>query len=197
MLFQSTWWFDGKHTHTWQSIDFYFSLPLLPRSSAEYTDRAAWRNPLSRHFSFPVTDGPWHVRAFDPPAWLAARHLNKLSSCYNSLKHFQLPQSNKSCRRDARPFSTSNLTPQRVLLHIVLSGDGPPTRWRGRVFLDKASRKWPRGNWMVLSVACWEEGADFKISSGFFLKNTLLSIHVSTSPSHLDYSLCEIYTKTH
>lgn len=77
------------------------SPPSPPACSAGSADRAAWRNPLSRHFSFPLTDGPWRARAFGPPAWLAARQLNKLSSCYNSLKHFQLPQSNKCCRRDA------------------------------------------------------------------------------------------------
>lgn len=89
----------GRPTaHTWRCIDPY-APPPFPACSAGSADRAAWRNPLSWHFSFPLTDGPWRARAFGPPVWLAARQLNKLSSCYNSLKHFQLPQSNKSCRQ--------------------------------------------------------------------------------------------------
>lgn len=110
----------------------FFFLPLSP-SSAECIDTAAWRNPLSRHFSFPLTDRLWRARAFGPPAWLAARQLNKPSSCYNSLKHFQLPESNKSCRRALRCFSTSNPTPQQVLprLSFGLTGDSPMLRWRG------------------------------------------------------------------
>lgn len=113
-------------THDNALIFFFFSPPLSP-SSAGYADEAVWRNPLSRHFSFPLTDRPWRARAFGPPAWLAARQLNKLSSCYNSLKHFQLPQSNKSCRRALGCFSTSNPTPQRVLFRLSfgLSGDPP------------------------------------------------------------------------
>lgn len=120
----------------------WFFPPLhTPPSSAGRVDGAAWRNPLSRHFSFPLTDKPWRARAFGPPAWLAARQLNKPSSCYNSLKHFQLPESNKSCRRALGCFSTSNPTPQRVLprLSFGLSGDARTLRWRGRVFLDKAA----------------------------------------------------------
>lgn len=146
MQFQTTWSFDGSHTHTWQCIDFYFSLLPLPSSSAGCADGAAWRNPLSRHFSFPLTDRPWRAQAFGPPAWLAARQLNKLSSCYNSLKHFQLPQSNISHRRALGCFSTSNPTPQRVLFPPIVwfIWRSPMLQWRGRVFLDKSehARQW-------------------------------------------------------
>lgn len=145
--FQSTKSFDGSHTHTWQCIDFYlfiyfFLLLPLPPSSAGYADRAVWRNPLSRHFSFPLTDRPWRAWAFGPPAWLAARQLNKLSSCYNSLKHFQLPQSNKSCRRALGCFSTSNPTPQRVLFHLSfgLSADPPCYNEEEEFFWTKPAR---------------------------------------------------------
>lgn len=115
-------------THDYASIFFilFFLLLPLPLSSAGYADGAVWRNPLSRHFSFPLTDRPWRAWAFGPPAWLAARQLNKLSSCYNSLKHFQLPQSNKSCRQALGCFSTSNPTSQRVLLHPTFGLSGDP-----------------------------------------------------------------------
>lgn len=96
----------------------WFFPPSLSPSSAGRADRAVWRNPLSRHFSFPLTDRPWRARAFGPPAWLAARQLNKPSSCYNSLKHFQLPESNKSSRRALGCFPISNPTPQQVLLQL-------------------------------------------------------------------------------
>lgn len=141
-----------------------FIFSSLPPCSVGYTDEAVWRNPLSRHFSIPLTDRPWRARAFGPPAWLAARQLNKLSSCYNSLKHFQLPQSNKSCRRALGCFSTSNPTPQRVLsrLSFGLSGDSPTLQWRGRVFLDKASMQ-GTGNWRVQTAEYWQEGDDFNV----------------------------------
>lgn len=139
-----------------------FIFSSLPPSSVGCADEAVWRNPLSRHFSFPLTDRPWRARAFGPPAWLAARQLNKLSSCYNSLKHFQLPQSNKSCRRALGCFSTSNPTPQRVLFRLSfgLSGDSPTLQWRGRVFLDKASMQ-GNGNWRVQTAGYWQEGDEF------------------------------------
>lgn len=115
----STWLPGRSHMMMHWSLFYPPPLPLspppphhLPACSAGSADRAAWRNPLSRHFSFPLTDGPWRARAFGPPAWLAARQLNKLSSCYNSLKHFQLPQSNKCCRRGA---SLQDPAAQRVL----------------------------------------------------------------------------------
>lgn len=152
--FQSTWSFDGSHTHTWQCIDFYFfSLPLPP-SSAGCVDGAVWRNPLSRHFSFPLTDRAWRARAFGPPAWLAARQLNKPSSCYNSLKHFQLPESNKSCRRALGCFSTSNPTPQRVLLRLSFGFSGDPPRYdEGEEFF------WTRQAWSqrgkLGGTNCW------------------------------------------
>lgn len=122
--FQSTWSFDSSRTQRWQCIDFYFlfssSLPLFS-GSAGRVDGAVWRNPLSRHFSFPLTDRPWRAQAFGPPAWLAARQLNKPSSCYNSLKHFQLPESNKSSRQALGCSSTSNRTPQQVPLRLSFS----------------------------------------------------------------------------
>lgn len=103
---------------------FFLSAPLFS-SSAGRGDGVVWRNPLSRHFSFPLTDRPWRARAFGPPAWLAARQLNKPSSCYNSLKHFQLPESNKSSRQALGCSSMSNPTPQQVLilLSFTLSED--------------------------------------------------------------------------
>lgn len=117
------------HTLTHDNaLIFIFSLPLSP-GSAGCVDGAVWRNPLSRHFSFPLTDRPWRAWAFGPPAWLAARQLNKPSSCYNSLKHFQLPESNKSCRRALGCFSTSNPTPQRVLLRLSFGLSGDPPRY--------------------------------------------------------------------
>lgn len=123
--FQSTWSFDSSHTQRWQCIDFFIlffssSLPLFS-GSAGRVDGAVWRNPLSRHFSFPLTDRPWRAQAFGPPAWLAARQLNKPSSCYNSLKHFQLPESNKSSRQALGRSSTSNRTPQQVPLRLSFS----------------------------------------------------------------------------
>lgn len=123
------------------ALIFIFAPPPLP-SSAGCADGAVWRNPLSRHFSFPLTDRPRRARAFGPPAWLAARQLNKPSSCYNSLKHFQLPESNKFCRRALGCFSTSNPTPQRVLprLSFCLSGD-PPRYDEGEEFF------WTRQAW--------------------------------------------------
>lgn len=133
------WWLTHSHmTMHW----FLFFPPPLPSSSAGCADGAAWRNPLSRHFSFPLTDRPWRAQAFGPPAWLAARQLNKLSSCYNSLKHFQLPQSNISHRRALGCFSTSNPTPQRVLFPPIVwfIWRSPMLQWRGRVFLDKSER---------------------------------------------------------
>lgn len=134
------------HTLTHDNALISIFAPPLPSSSAGCADGAAWRNPLSRHFSFPLTDRPWRAQAFGPPAWLAARQLNKLSSCYNSLKHFQLPQSNISHRRALGCFSTSNPTPQRVLFPPIVwfIWRSPMLQWRGRVFLDKSEheRQW-------------------------------------------------------
>lgn len=123
------WWLTHSHmTMHW----FLFFLPPLSPGSAGRIDGAVWRNPLSRHFSFPLTDRPWRARAFGPPAWLAARQLNKPSSCYNSLKHFQLPESNKSSRRALGCFSTSNPTPEQVLLRLSFRFICRLLRWRGR-----------------------------------------------------------------
>lgn len=148
----------------------FFFLPLSP-SSAECIDRAAWRNPLSRHFSFPLTDRLWRARAFGPPAWLAARQLNKPSSCYNSLKHFQLPESNKSCRRALRCFSTSNPTPQRVLprLSFGLSGDPPcyDEEEFKEFFWTKKAWSW-RGKLAGAHREYWEEEDGFKDFSQCF-----------------------------
>lgn len=144
------------------ALIFIFPPPLSP-SSAECIGRALGRNPLSRHFSFPLTDRLWRARAFGPPAWLAARQLNKPSSCYNSLKHFQLPESNKSCRRALRCFSRSNPTPHRVLPGLSLGFSWrpppPPLRWRGsrRPFLDKKLEV-GEGNWRVRAAEHREEG---------------------------------------
>lgn len=122
---------------------FLFFFPLLPPGSAGCADGAVWRNPLSRHFSFPLTDRPWRARAFGPPAWLAARQLNKPSSCYNSLKHFQLPESNKSCRRALGCFSTSNPTPQRVLLRLSFGlSEDPPCYNEGEEFFSWTKQAW-------------------------------------------------------
>lgn len=115
-LVARTWWFIDPYS----TLLLLLPLPSSPACSAESSDRGAWRNPLSRHFSFPLTDGPRRAGAFGPPAWLAARQLNKLSSCYNSLKHFQLPQSNKCCRRAVGRFSTRSRKPSGCFLFVCL-----------------------------------------------------------------------------
>ena len=154
------------HTLTHDNaLIFIFFPPPLPPGSAGCADGAVWRNPLSRHFSFPLTDRPWRARAFGPPAWLAARQLNKPSSCYNSLKHFQLPESNKSCRRALGRFSTSNPTPQRVLLRLSFGlSEDPPCYIEGEEFFffsGQSKHKVCEGNWRVQTAGHWEEGDDF------------------------------------
>lgn len=183
------------------------SLPPSLPGSAGCVDGAVWRNPLSRHFSFPLTDRPWRARAFGPPAWLAARQLNKPSSCYNSLKHFQLPESNKSCRRALGCFSTSNPTPQRVLLRLSFgfSGDRPTLRWRGRVFLDKASMKSAReiGGYKLLGTK--EREKILRFSLGVFKTLHCLFVWMCLLPLPPTYNTestvcvcdCKIYNKTH
>lgn len=153
------WWLTHSHmTMHW----FLFFPPPLPSSSTGCADGAAWRNPLSRHFSFPLTDRPWRAQAFGPPTWLAARQLNKLSTCCNSLKHFQLPQSNISHRRALGCFSTSNPTPQRVLFRLSfgLSGDPPCCNEEEEFSWTKASMRGSEGklkgtNCMVLTTGTW------------------------------------------
>lgn len=174
-------------------------LPSLSPSSAGRADRAVWRNPLSRHFSFPLTDRPWRARAFGPPAWLAARQLNKPSSCYNSLKHFQLPESNKSSRRALGRFSISNPTPQQVLLRLSPCSVWRSPRRRGRRSQDKECRK------SVMEIGGYKlqvtvkERDDFKFSKLFtaLLHNpptqTIQHIYIYTVRA------CdgEIYNKSH
>lgn len=128
-------------------------LPAWPTGSA---DRAAWRNPLSRHFSFPLTDGPWRARAFGPPVWLAARQLNKLSSCYNSLKHFQLPQSNKSCRR-ALP--TRSASPAGAFPLVCLALRHATASRNGCSAPNMRARR--RGKWKGAILMIWEFSSSF------------------------------------
>lgn len=147
------------------ALIFIFSPPPLSLSSgsAGRIEGAVWRNPLSRHFSFPLTDRPWRARAFGPPAWLAARQLNKPSSCYNSLKHFQLPESNKSSRRALGCFSTSNPTPEQVLLRLSFRFICRLLRWRGRgfFFLDKRKQEVSEENWGVQTAGYPQRGRWF------------------------------------
>lgn len=114
------WWITHSHMTMHWFIDF-----SSPPSLLYWVGTVMWRNPLNRHFSFPLTDRPWRPQAFRPPSWLAARQLNKLSSCYNSLKHFQLPQSNKSCRQAFGRFSTNNPTSQRPSTYCLVYLDIP------------------------------------------------------------------------
>ena len=157
------WWLT--HSHMTMHWFLFPSLPLFA-SSAGCADGALWRNPLSRHFSFPLTDRPWRARAFGPPAWLAARQLNKPSGCYNSLKHFQLPESNKSCRRAVGCFSTSNPTPQQVLLRLSFgfSVEIPHATMKGKSFSGQGKHEVSERNWRV-QTARWEKGDDLKVFS--------------------------------
>lgn len=133
--------------------------PPFPACSAGSADRAAWRNPLSRHFSFPLTDGSWRARAFGPPAWLAARQLNKLSSCYNSLKHFQLPQSNKSYRRALGHLPTRSPSPAGAFPLVCLAPGHATTGRSASSAPYKRARR--RGEWEGAILMIWEFSSSF------------------------------------
>lgn len=152
----STWSPGGSHVTMHRS---WCAPPPLAACSAGSADRAAWRNPLSRHFSFPLTDGPWRARAFGPPAWLAARQLNKLSSCYNSLKHFQLPQSNKSCRRALGRLPTRSASPAGAFPLVCLALRHATESRSGCSAPNRRARR--RGKWKGAILMIWEFSSSF------------------------------------